>query len=242
MALLHSWLLPSFCAAVLTHPAWNWRFCWGRLAYLITTRFPALAQCAQQSWGLSLIALWGFSSYLIIGVNCANSFIGNTRTNQCFFYARGTGLQSLASFDERSDCALIISCRVCGQHLSHMFLNARGRDTLTLPRKSQMSRSLPDLEGMVFLLACPAPTPPPPPPPIHPPPPPPPEVLEIHRWSVQVYTDQCAKRNKTRKKLGFGSTSENNEMSVCVCVYARARVCVCMHALPLIKRPFTFTK
>lgn len=160
MALLHSWLLPSFCAAVLTHPVWNWRFCWGRLAYLITTRYPALAQCAK-SWGLILIALWGFLSYLIIGVNRANSFIGNARTHQSFFYACGTGLQSLVSFDERSDCALIISCCVCGQQLSHMFLNTRGRDTLTLPRKSQMSRSLPDLEGMVFLLACPPPTHPP---------------------------------------------------------------------------------
>lgn len=203
MALLHSWLLPSFYAAVLTHPVWNWRFCWGRLAYLITTRYPALAQCAK-SWGLILIALWGFLSYLIIGVNRANSFIGNARTHQSFFYACGTGLQSLVSFDERSDCALIISCCVCGQQLSHMFLNTRGRDTLTLPRKSQMSRSLPDLEGMVFLLPAPHP-------PIHPPPPlPPPEVLEIHRWSVQVYTDQCAKGKKTRKKLGFGSTTENN--------------------------------
>lgn len=53
----------------------------------------------------------GLFSYLIVGVNRVNSFIGNVRTHQSFFYARGTCLQSLVSVDERSDCALIISAQ-----------------------------------------------------------------------------------------------------------------------------------
>lgn len=172
MALLHNWLLPSFCAAVLTHPIWNWRFCWGRSAYLINTVSSIGKMCSTDLRPYFDCPLRFF-------------FLFNNRSQPCQQFDRehedtpelllGTWhLFAVTGFlwwtiklcsDNLSPTQNILrrpqSCCVCGQHLSHMFLNARGRDTLTLPRKSQMSSSHPDLEGMVFPPRLPPPTPPP---------------------------------------------------------------------------------